>query len=102
MYALVILLLLDAYVLLVTPTFGPGPKVVDVPPVVAAGEKGKHVVYGTMKCGWTRKQLDEMKSKGVDYTYIDCDKEPEKCAGMSAYPVVQFPSGEKKTGFQEM
>ncbi|QIG59900.1 hypothetical protein [Dishui Lake phycodnavirus 4] len=102
MYAFIILFLVDAYLFMQTPTFAPARKVVEVPPVVASGEKGKYVVYGTMKCGWTRKQLDEMKSKGVDYTFIDCDKEPEKCAGMSAYPVVQFPSGEKKIGFQNI
>ena len=58
MYAFIILFLVDAYLFMQTPTFAPARKVVEVPPVVASGEQGKYVVYGTMKCGWTRKQLE--------------------------------------------
>ena len=99
MYAFVFLLLLDAYLLMNTPSAAPVRTVISKP---TSNEGDEYIVYGTMKCGWTRKQLDHMETKGIKHTFIDCDKEPEKCAGMSAYPVVQLPSGEKKIGFQEI
>ena len=34
----------------------------------------KWTIYGTMGCGWTRKQLDYMKKAGKPYEFIDCDK----------------------------
>lgn len=96
MFALALLLILDAYILMQTPTSSPGIK------VIKGDNNGQYIVYGTMKCGWTRKQLDLMKSKKINHTFVDCEKNPEKCKGMSAYPVVQMPSGEKKIGFQEV
>lgn len=93
MYALVALLLVDGYLLMQTPTRR-------VP--VQTKVEGSYVVYGTMKCGWTRKQLDHFKSKNISHTFVDCDKNPEKCQGMKAFPVVQMPSGEKKLGFQQL
>jgi len=100
MLAFIALFLLDAYLLMRTPTVAPVRTVVAKPTSTEGGDE--YIVYGTMKCGWTRKQLDHMKKRGIDHTFIDCDKEPEKCKGMSAYPVVQLPSGEKKIGFQEI
>ena len=30
-------------------------------------------VYGSHNCGWTTKQLAEMDSKDVGYTFVDCE-----------------------------
>ena len=35
---------------------------------------GKWTVYGTMGCGWTRKQLKHMKDNNISHEFIDCDK----------------------------
>ena len=48
---------------------------------------GDWIVYGSMGCGWTRKQLQEMDSKGVHYTFIDCSK--ENCEGIDAFPTLK-------------
>jgi hypothetical protein len=60
---------------------------------------GEWEVYGTMGCGWTRKQLDHMKSKGVKHTFIDCDK--GGCDGMEAFPTSVHSSGKKVVGFDD-
>lgn len=57
-------------------------------------------VYGTMSCGWTRKQLEHMKKKGVAHEFVDCDG--GACANMEAFPVVESPDGERKVGYTEM
>ena len=56
-------------------------------------------VYGTMNCGWTVKQLDHMKSKGIPHTFMDCDK--GMCDGMNAYPTLKSPEGVISEGFKE-
>ena len=56
-------------------------------------------VYGTNGCGWTRKQLEVMKSKQIPYTFVDCDK--EDCKGSEAFPTLVSPLGVKSTGFKE-
>ena len=59
---------------------------------------GQWIVYGTMGCGWTRKQLDHLKENGVSYKFVECDK--GDCPGtVKAYPTCQLPSGEMKVGF---
>lgn len=63
------------------------------------GEKD-WTVYGTMGCGWTRKQLEHMKSKGVSHTFVDCDK--GECPGMNAFPTMIHKSGEKIVGYKEV
>ena len=60
---------------------------------------GSWTVYGTNGCGWTRKQLEVMKSKNIPHKFIDCDS--ENCAGMSAYPTLMGPDGEKTVGFKD-
>ena len=57
-------------------------------------------IYGTMGCGWTRKQLDHMKNVNKPFTFIDCDK--ENCDGMDAFPTLISPSGEKHVGYKEV
>jgi hypothetical protein len=57
-------------------------------------------VYGTMGCGWTKKQLSHLKSKGVKHTFIDCTK--QDCNGVDAFPtLVHSQSGEKIVGYTE-
>lgn len=63
--------------------------------------KGDWTVYGTMGCGWTRKQLDHMKSKGIPHTFVDCDKDGA-CPGMDAFPTMVHKNGEKVVGFKEV
>ena len=65
-------------------------------------EAGKYIVYGTMSCGWTRKQLDYMKQKNIPYEFVDCEKEPEKCKGLPGFPGIKFPDGTKKVGYTEV
>jgi hypothetical protein len=64
-------------------------------------ENGKKwTVFGTMGCGWTRKQLDYMKKNGKEHTFVDCDK--EECNGMKAFPTLKHPNGETTVGYKEV
>lgn len=57
-------------------------------------------VYGSMGCGWTKKQLNHLKSKGVSHTFIDCTK--QDCIGVNAFPtMIHNQSGEKIVGYSE-
>jgi len=51
-----------------------------------------------MQCGWTRKQLDFMKEKGIAHEFIDCSK--QECE-FNAFPTLFTPSGEKRVGYTE-
>lgn len=64
-----------------------------------SGGAGKFTVYGTMGCGWTRKQLDYFKQSGKPFTFVDCEK--GDCAGIEAFPTTVGPSGEKTVGFKK-
>jgi hypothetical protein len=64
------------------------------------GEEGEWTVYGSMGCGWTRKQIEYMKEKGKPYTFVDCDK--EECAGVDGFPTMIHTNGEKIVGFKEV
>jgi hypothetical protein len=67
----------------------------------ASVSNGKQwIVYGTMGCGWTRKQLDYMKKNGKPHRFVDCDK--EGCSGMEAFPTLISPNGEKTVGYSEI
>lgn len=61
---------------------------------------GDWTVYGTMGCGWTRKQLEHMKKKGIAHTFVDC--EGGACPGMDAFPTMVHKNGEKIVGFKEV
>lgn len=54
-------------------------------------------VYGTMGCGWTRKQLKHMKSNNISHKFIDCDK--EDCGDVNAYPTLKDANGKMTEGF---
>jgi hypothetical protein len=66
---------------------------------VSNGEK-KWTVYGTMGCGWTRKQLEYMKKNGKAHTFVDCDK--DECKGMKAFPTIKHPNGDETVGYKEI
>lgn len=61
---------------------------------------GDWTVYGTMGCGWTRKQLEHMEKKGISHTFVDC--EGGACPGMDAFPTMVHKNGEKIVGFKEV
>ena len=65
----------------------------------SGGGKG-WTVYGTMGCGWTRKQLEYMKKNGKSHTFVDCDK--GGCDGMDAFPTLKHPNGEIIVGYNEI
>ncbi len=65
MLAFVILIMVNAYILMKT---GESPAIQAAP-----GEKG-WTIFGTMGCGWTRKQLEHMKKVKKPFTFVDCDK----------------------------
>lgn len=57
-------------------------------------------VYGSMACGWTRKQLDHLKSLSIPYKFIDCSG--GKCPGIDAFPTLKQPqSGKTIVGYNE-
>jgi hypothetical protein len=94
MIALIILLLIDAYILCAmskTAAVGAG-----------AAAPGDYVVYGTMGCGWTRKQLDVMKEKNISYEFVDCSKKGTCPPGVKAYPTIKHPDGKMTTGFNTL
>jgi hypothetical protein len=61
---------------------------------------GGWTVYGSNKCGWTRKQTAEMEAKGVQYKFVDCDK--EDCPGVDGFPTLKNDDGTVKVGFTPM
>jgi hypothetical protein len=62
--------------------------------------KGMWTVFGTTWCGWTTKQLEYLKNKGIEHKFVDCEK--GKCDGIDAFPVMESPTGEKITGYKEI
>ena len=60
----------------------------------------KWTVYGTKGCGWTVKQLDYMKKAGKPHVFVDCEK--GGCDGMTAFPTLKGPNGEKIVGYNEV
>jgi hypothetical protein len=69
-------------------------------PGAAPAPGGAWTVYGTMGCGWTRKQLELMDGKGVPYKFVDCDS--ENCPGVNGFPTLIDPKGNKTTGFNNL
>jgi hypothetical protein len=59
-------------------------------------------VYGTMGCGWTRRQIDELKKKGVAYTFLDCSKGECEGQNVTGMPLNILPDGTQKVGFTEV
>jgi hypothetical protein len=90
MFAFIILAIIDIIILMQTGQVKKAP--------VEGGKKW--TVFGTMGCGWTRKQLDYMKKNGKPHEFVDCDK--DGCEGMNAYPTIKHPNGEKTVGYKEV
>ena len=65
-----------------------------------SGDNKKWTVYGTDGCGWTRKQLADMDSKGIEYSYINCDS--GDCGGITSYPTLKDGDGKVTVGFTEL
>lgn len=61
----------------------------------AADGENKWKVFGSMDCGWTRKQVEELKKNDVPYEFLDCSRGDCK-EGM---PTNILPNGQKKVGF---
>ncbi|QIG59593.1 hypothetical protein [Dishui Lake phycodnavirus 2] len=90
MIALIVLILLNLYLLYTLPSKSAG----------VSG--GTYIVYGTMGCGWTRKQLDHMKAKGIAHEFVDCSTKGACPEGVNAYPTIKHPDGKMTTGFSTL
>jgi len=100
MLPFIILGAINAYIFLNT---GKKPVVTSVPSVPSVPEetnKAMWTVFGTTWCGWTTKQLDYLKNKGIEHKFVDCEK--GKCDGVKAFPVMESPTGERITGYKEI
>lgn len=65
--------------------------------------KCKYVIYGSMSCGWTKKQLKYMDDKGLEYEYVDCAKDRDACPKeVSGFPTIKHCDGTLKPGYQEL
>ena len=95
MWLLALLILIDLLILSQT-----GKRRLDVTVSASVSNGEQWTVYGTMGCGWTRKQLDYMKKNGKSFKFVDCDK--EGCSGMEAFPTLVSPNGEKIVGYSEI
>ena len=74
-------------------------RVIATPPIKTRVED-EWTIYGTMGCGWTRKQLDYMKQKGKPFTFVDCDK--GDCPDVEGFPTMIHSSGERVVGYKEV
>lgn len=92
MIAAILLLIINLFILYTMETAKPA-----APVVTPSG----WTVYGTMGCGWTRKQLDYMKEKNIPHVFVDCDKEGA-CPGMDAFPTLLDKDGVKTLGYKEV
>ena len=90
MWLLTFLIIVNIYLLIQTGKHRVG---------VTSSNGEKWTIYGTMGCGWTRKQLDYMKKAGKPFEFIDCDK--GGCSGMDAFPTTVHPNGDKTVGYEE-
>ena len=63
-------------------------------------DSGEWTIYGSMGCGWTRKQLDYMKKNNKPFTFVDCDN--QECPGVEGFPTMMSPSGERVVGYKEV
>jgi len=95
MWLLALLVLVDLLILSQT-----GKRRLDVTVSASVSNGEQWTIYGTMGCGWTRKQLDYMKKVGKPFKFIDCEK--EGCSGMEAFPTMIHPNGEKTVGYEEI
>ncbi|NBS68008.1 hypothetical protein EBT31_03720 [bacterium] len=65
-----------------------------------SGYKGPLTIYGSMGCGWTKKQLDYCDSKNIPYKFVDCDS--DSCPSyVKGYPTMDK-DGQIIEGFKEL
>lgn len=88
MLAFIILLLINMYILFT------------MRKISKYEENVEWTIFGTMGCGWTRKQLEYMKKSGKRYTFIDCDS--DTCGDLDGFPTIVHPDGKKTTGYMEV
>lgn len=69
-------------------------------PVAEPGSDSSLIVYGTMECGWTRKQLKYLDDKGLKYTFVNC-KEGNCPPDVTGYPTMIY-NGERINGYKEL
>ncbi len=98
MLALITLLIINARIFMTMENKNAFKVSVDTMPSVS--DSGEWTIYGSMGCGWTRKQLDYMKSKDKPFTFVDCDN--GECDGIEGFPTMIHTSGEKVVGFKEV
>ena len=67
---------------------------------VGLGVGADWTIYGSMSCGWTRKQIDHMKENGIAYKFVDCAK--SKCEGINGFPTTIHKSGMRLDGYNEI
>ena len=54
-------------------------------------EKPSYEVLGSKGCKWTTKLLESIKKSphADEFSFVNCDLDRERCAGVSAYPSVR-------------
>lgn len=59
------------------------------------------VLYGSQRCGWCKKQKDELDGK-LKYEYVECTDpaNKERCQGIKGFPTLVKPSGEVVVGYR--
>ena len=59
------------------------------------------IVYGSMKCPWTVKQLDFLNEKGISHVFVDCAS--RKCPQfVKGFPTTQTRDGKILSGFTKV
>lgn len=56
------------------------------------------IVYGDMKCPWTRKQIEYLDNRGMSYNFYDCAK--KRCPmWVKGFPTLKTSDGKIHSGF---
>lgn len=101
-----LLALLDIYIVCSMRTAAPAIAPTPVPVAEAVGSEkggnGKYIIYGTMGCGWTRKQVDVMKEKNLPYEFVDCPNGGACPPDVKAFPTIKHPDGKVTVGFNNL
>lgn len=85
---IVTLILIVAAIIIGRPSFG------------SAAPAADWTIYGSMSCGWTRKQINHMKENGIPYKFVDCSK--NKCEGINGFPTTIHKTGIRLDGYNEI
>lgn len=65
---------------------------------------GKATIYGTQWCPHCRHQKEAFKEAHIPYIFVDCEKSPGKCKGITSFPVVRdYPKkGDEWVGYKSL